>query len=360
MIMADDVANQPAETNPKDVDPGLSGSGVIPIDNRSIKPMDAIGEAARKILLYQFEIMLKQSAKIRTKNQVDDKYHRTAVHDMRVAVRRMRSAIKLLGAYYKKDTALNRHRKTLKVLGVVLGNVRDMTVFIDDLDAFVKTLPTNTPASELDGGAQEDSNDSNDNHSQEWRDQLDTEWRQAEKALEKFLDSGRYANLVEDFRVFLMTPGAGSRSIEESQPYQVRHVLPPLIYQDYTTVRAYETSLDNASLNTLHALRIACKRLRYTLEFFTDVLGHEALQVIEATKAMQDYLGQIQDAQVHRELLEDYAKHVHNRQTLALLLKYLEASETVKNELRIDVPVAWEKFASDSVRRALAHAVEVL
>ena len=322
------------------------------VDDRSIQPTDAISEAARKILLHQFEVMLKQAANI----QSDEGDKTEAVHDMRVAVRRMRSAIRLLGMYYKKDTALSRHGKTLKQLGVALGNVRDLNVFIDGIDTFVKTLPANDGAAEPDGDGSNDSAADN----QAWRTQLNSDLKQAEKGLEKFLNSGRYANMVEDLQAFLTTPGAGSRAVEEPQSYQVRHVLPPLIYTDYTTVRAYEIALDNASLTTLHALRIACKRLRYTLEFFTDVLDSDVQQVIDATKMMQDYLGQIQDAQVHRELLEDYAKHARNRQTLALLLKYLETSEQVKDELRTNIPTAWQSFTATAIREALAHAIATL
>ena len=118
--------------------------------------------------------------------------------------------------------------------------------------------------------------------------------------------------------------------------------------------------IDDASFTTLHELRIACKRLRYTLEFFSDVLDGDVRQVIDATKGMQDYLGQIQDAQVRRELLEDYARNGHNRQTLALLLKYLESNEMAKDELRRNVPSAWETFAAITIRQALARAVAVL
>ncbi len=321
-------------------------------EDRSIQPTDAISEAARKILFHQFEVMLKQAAKI----QSDEGEKAEAVHDMRVAIRRIRSAIRLLGMYYKKDTALNRHRKTLKQLGIVLGNVRDLTVFIDGLDTFVKTLPANDEAVE----SNVDETKAPDVDNQAWRAQLNSDLQHALKALEKFLNGGRYATMVEDLRAFLTTPGAGSRTIEETQSYQVRHVLPPLIYMDYTTVRAYETVLDNASLNTLHALRIACKRLRYTLEFFSDVLDNDVQQVIDATKMMQDYLGQIQDMQVHRELLEDYAKHARNRQTLALLLKYLETSELAKDELRTNIPTAWQTFTASAIRQALAHAIAAL
>lgn len=44
---------------------------------------------------------------------------------------------------------------------------------------------------------------------------------------------------------------------------------------------------------TLHALRIECKYLRYTLEFFQEVLDHSVAALIRQVIAVQDHLGEI-------------------------------------------------------------------
>jgi adenylate kinase len=59
-------------------------------------------------------------------------------------------------------------------------------------------------------------------------------------------------------------------------------------------------------LERLHQLRIAAKGLRYTLEFFQEVLGPEAKIVIEEVKGLQDHLGDLQDAVVASGLLRDF------------------------------------------------------
>jgi CHAD domain-containing protein len=56
----------------------------------------------------------------------------------------------------------------------------------------------------------------------------------------------------------------------------------------------------------LHALRIACKRMRYTLEFFQEVLGPSTKELIAEIVTLQDHLGDLQDAVVASGILRDY------------------------------------------------------
>lgn len=55
----------------------------------------------------------------------------------------------------------------------------------------------------------------------------------------------------------------------------------------------------------LHELRIAAKRLRYTLEMFRAVFGDEGARQIEQVKAVQEVLGELHDCDVRIELIED-------------------------------------------------------
>ena len=54
---------------------------------------------------------------------------------------------------------------------------------------------------------------------------------------------------------------------------------------------------------TLHALRIDCKYLRYNLEFLRHLLGAEGEQLIAPLIALQDVLGELNDAVVSQQLL---------------------------------------------------------
>jgi CHAD domain-containing protein len=56
----------------------------------------------------------------------------------------------------------------------------------------------------------------------------------------------------------------------------------------------------------LHALRITGKYLRYTLEFFKEVLPADAEALIRDVVGMQDELGLLHDADVAAGLIRDY------------------------------------------------------
>ena len=87
---------------------------------------------------------------------------------------------------------------------------------------------------------------------------------------------------------------------------QVRHVAGSVIWSHYEAVRAYETIMDTVTIPQLHLLRITGKYLRYTLEFFSEVLPSEAGALIRDVVGMQDQLGNLHDADVAIALIQDY------------------------------------------------------
>jgi hypothetical protein len=58
-------------------------------------------------------------------------------------------------------------------------------------------------------------------------------------------------------------------------------------------------------IEALHNLRIAAKRLRYTLELFRVVFGDEGERQIERVRELQELLGQLHDHDVRIALIED-------------------------------------------------------
>ena len=105
----------------------------------AVAPTDTMAEAGRKVLLAELIKMLQHETGSRTGADVED------VHDMRVAIRRMRSAFRLLAPYYKaKD--VSPYTKALQGLGWTLGDVRDLDVLIDNLRAFQLTLNADSQA----------------------------------------------------------------------------------------------------------------------------------------------------------------------------------------------------------------------
>jgi len=67
---------------------------------------------------------------------------------------------------------------------------------------------------------------------------------------------------------------------------------------------SYATIVDREdAVEELHALRIAAKRLRYTLELFRDVYGALGERLIDTVKAMQEELGEVHDHDVRLDLI---------------------------------------------------------
>jgi CHAD domain-containing protein len=260
---------------------------------------------------------------------------------MRVASRRLRSALDIFGHYYKKRT-LKRYGKELRRIARALGEVRDLDVMRSKAQDHAETL-----VAEEKQGLQPLLDD--------WQAQLD----EARSDLLHELDSHRYARFLNEFARFVLTPDQDAISLndDDPSPYLVRHVAPGLIYQRFTTVRAYERILSEPSLDTLHALRIDAKRLRYTLEAFEEVLGSKAEVVIDVLKTLQDYLGNVQDARVASNVMYDFVQDAGEAEPMPAVLRYLAVREQEKQQLLTAVNETWATFANPNVSRALALAV---
>ena len=129
-----------------------------------------------------------------------------------------------------------------------------------------------------------------------WRSERDRDRRR----LVRELDLERHRRFVEEFRAFVLTTGDGVRPVDPTVPHRVRDTAGSRIMLAFEHVRAYEPVLRWADVATLHQLRIAAKRLRYTLEFVREALGPEAPALIDRVVALQDHLGLMNDAEVAR------------------------------------------------------------
>lgn len=303
-----------------------------------VLPEDPIAEAGRKVLLKNFVKMLNREAGSRTGENIED------VHQMRVAIRRMRSALGVFAPYFK-DKSVAPYAKGLKKTGRALGPVRDLDVMIDDLGKYATNL-----------------NEEEAQAVQGIIDILDKRRVLAREDLNAWLDSKSYRRFVRAFAEFLTKPGKGvvnDRSDGAVVPYQVRHVLPPLLHETLAGVRAYDTVIDDAEVETLHSLRIEFKRLRYTVDFFTDVLGASADAYIDEIKQMQDYLGRLNDVVVAHERLDILSGL--NEAQVAVRDAYLQQLDTEAQHRQENFrEEAWEPFNKRTVQQKMASALLVL
>jgi CHAD domain-containing protein len=285
-----------------------------------------------------------------------------ALHDMRVATRRMRAAFRVFGDYFEPK-AVAPYLKGLKRTGRALGAARDLDVFREKARTYRETLPV-SQQSRLD----------------EFMRVLEAQRDTARQQMIDYLDSRKYQRFVERFGEFVETEGQGSLPVGlkagEPYPYRVRHLAPVAIYQRLAAMRAYDewVSIPNPPLTRLHALRIACKRFRYTLEFFREALGPETKALIREVVTVQDHLGDLQDAVVASGLLRDSlvwgsrgddksGRGVPDLVTPVLapgVAAYLAAKQSELQRLVDTFPQAWQRLQRTELSRMVAEAVVVL
>lgn len=318
------------ETGKQPKSPGLRGD-------------DRMSEAGRKVLRFHFRRMLRCEKGTRQGDDIEQ------LHDMRVATRRMRAAMRIFEPFYDEDT-IKPIVRGLRRTGRALGQVRDLDVLLNRLRNYTKKLPADERAG-LDG--------------------LYAAWEMqreaARRAMLAHLDSNRYGEFKKTFGAFTETSDLGALTAKRKEPVRILacHVVPSTVWQTYETIRSYEWVMERAPIEVLHQLRIEVKGLRYLLEFFREVLGPEAEAAIATLTTVQDTLGDLHDADVALHLLSDY---LHDTTGLPLLrartqpevagvVRYLEHQEYQIQRLQRRVPALWKQLNHPKLRRQLGLCV---
>ncbi len=253
-----------------------------------LKADDTMAEAARKTFLFHFERMLYHEAGTRQGEDIE------ALHDMRVATRRMRNAARLFDGYLGSE--MKPFIKGIRRTNRALGAVRDLDVFWKKTEDYLDSEKEEDEPPDLS--------------------QLQEAWSEAHQAareeLLRYLDSKKYRKFKRRFGQYLQSPWPETQprftQKGEAVPHRLRHIAPILIYERLANLRAYEGILPGAEVNLerYHRLRIAAKYFRYTLEYFEEVLGPDAKTLISHIKKLQDHLGDLQDAVVASNILRDF------------------------------------------------------
>ena len=307
-----------------------------------VRADEPMAEAGRKILRFHFERMLSSEDDTRKGEDIE------ALHRMRVATRRQRAAFRIVSPYFKRKS-VDAFRDELRELADRLGAVRDLDVLIESAERYRSSLRGEAAAAFT-------------SLVEEWRGRRDD----ARHALLRHLDSDEYRDFTKGYGEFLSSPGAGVKGGADPSPHpqQVRHVLPAEVWDHYGRVRAYETVMTWASMETIHSLRIEAKRLRYLLEFFTEVLSSGIAGAVESLVRLQDHIGELHDADVTIGLLRDFLmRHAQAGANPAVgeaVSRYLKLTEARLRDLQRTLKKPWKRVAGPRLRGALARGVAKL
>ena len=259
---------------------------------------------------------------------------------MRVAARRLRAALSLFADYLPLNA--QRMREELGWVAGALGAVRDLDVQIAQLEDWRPELTA------------------------EEREQLDpliavlTDRRAAARdEMLAVLDSHRYDRLVPAFTSMLRR---GTAAGPASGDVPAVNVAPDLLEQRYRRFRKHGDRITAASPpEAYHELRIRGKRLRYALEFFTDIYGKPLRAVVESLVAVQDVLGTHQDATVAVEHLRELSATASDKlpgETIFLMGRLAERYAVQAADARAAFPRAYGKLGGKTwktLRRRLEH-----
>jgi hypothetical protein len=95
----------------------------------------------------------------------------------------------------------------------------------------------------------------------------------------------------------MVQQGPARRSLATRVPAVIG--LPELVVARHDAVaKAGKRAKKSGAVPDFHRLRIRCKRLRYALEFSADVYGGRTSRFVRQLTALQDELGEMQDAEV--------------------------------------------------------------
>jgi CHAD domain-containing protein len=223
------------------------------------------------ILRRHFATMLAHEPGVRLGEDPED------LHDMRVATRRLRAALKLYADVLPRRA--ERYERDLRWVAGALGEVRDLDVHLERLAGeFSRSGEALEEVSSV----------------------LEERRVEARRRMLEALDSKRYVALVADFS------GTLRRGRSPAPTAPIVESAPALVRRRYRKVRKAASKITRDSPpEEFHDLRKKGKRLRYALEPLQGIYGKPSEKMVELLKAIQDDLGDHQDLVVAAELMEE-------------------------------------------------------
>lgn len=228
----------------------------------------------------QIDEMLAQDPRVRLEEP-------DAVHAMRSAARRMRSALSV----YRKlfgGAAVRRLRDELQWIGRILGTPRDAEVMLDRLRQHAAELPPEQAADVVKERVERE---------------LGTRFNAGYRKAQEVLLTDRYFRLLDDLEDFRAHPPV--RPVASSPG---RKVAGKLVNRTVRRLRrSHKAAMGSAEGPArdaaLHQVRKDAKRVRHAAESVAPVYGKRAAKLAKAAHKQQAILGNHHDSVIARDLL---------------------------------------------------------
>lgn len=231
-----------------------------------------------------------------------------SVHQMRVAARRLRSALATFAPLLQPEPAGDL-REELKWIASELGVIRDTEVMLERLDRHAGELAAADDTARARAAIDP---------------LLNQRLSAARSSALAALRSDRHEQLVDDLMTAAIDPPVTD---EAYTPCDV--TLLPLVARTWRRLRRSINGLDlDGPSVTWHAARIKAKRARYAAESVAPIFGRDIRRYAAAMSDVTELLGDHQDAHVAQQIIRELASHPETDGMTGLSLGILHEFES--------------------------------
>jgi CHAD domain-containing protein len=280
------------------------------------------GDVVRQALSASVIRLLRHDAVIRL--DVDPE----GVHQARVATRRLRSDLRTFGSLLD-PVWVEKLRHDLGWLAGALGAARDSDVLLARLQGRVGMLQgvDSRAASRFLSG-------------------LADARTKARAELLAAMDEPRYPEVLDRLVAAARSPAL---LLEADLPAAT--VLPGLVRGPWKKLRGAVRDMDEPPTDEqLHQVRIRAKRLRYAAEAVSPLFGKQARSLAEAAAALQDILGEHNDAVVAGRWLRDSVRGARSPQATFVAGELAGLERWAADQARAQWPSAWKRLSERRLR----------
>jgi CHAD domain-containing protein len=243
------------------------------------------------ILLQRYlDALIQEIDGVRTGEDIE------TIHRMRVATRRLRAALPRFSDCLPAKK-YPTWEKSIREITKALGAARDLDVQLDALQEFFAQTK--------------------DPHWRPGLNRLMLRLRQQRAKKQRLVDQA-----LDDLLASGTIPALGQRLKRFEERQNQTYLYTPALYRlGYNAITktledflGYDGIVEcPEEVEQLHAMRIAAKRLRYTLEIFAPLYPGELKDPIQAGRKAQDLLGEIHDCDVWTQLLPQFLERERKR-----------------------------------------------
>lgn len=262
--------------------------------------LKTLGAAASQAIEKYFEKIIAHEAEVLEDRDPEE------LHQMRVGMRRLRSAV--TGFAPVIDLPKEANEKRIGKISRVLGELRDLDVMLESLQKRYYPILPSKEQEILDKSLLHLLKDRH-RALKKVRAILENKHYQLfKRSLRDWLEEPHYHAIaqlpIEDILPDLLLPQVSEMFLHPGWLIGVTEGEGEIIIHEDMTSEILEQKLTEGG-EILHDLRKQAKRVRYLMSLFTEFYGDTYEAYLGDVKAIQEYLGDIQDSEVLGEFLTD-------------------------------------------------------